>query len=184
MNGRILFIADLHLGSERIIRLCHRPFRSVEEQNEIIASNWQKSVKNDDVVYLLGDIAEGDYELSVRILSRLPGRKILVVGNHDDEESISHYRRAGIFESIVPYAKDHQGQTEIILFHYPIMDWENRQFGSCLVYGHIHNKDLPEIRDYYKDKPCFNCGADVIGFTPRTLEELQRIKEALYGQTS
>ena len=67
---------------------------------------------------------------------------------------------------------------DIIVFHYPIMDWENRQHGSVLIYGHIHNKDLPEIKDYYKDKPCYNCGADVVGFTPRTLEELERIKEA------
>ena len=109
--------------------------------------------------------------------SPLPGRKILVKGNHDDEESLSHYERAKLFEKIVSYAKIRDGENEFILFHYPLLDWEDRQFGSILIYGHIHNKDLPEIRDYYKDKPCYNCGADVIGFTPRTLEELQRIKE-------
>ena len=176
--GRLLFLADTHFGSGRIIRLCHRPFKDVAEQDRVIASNWQKAVNNDDTVYLLGDVAEGDYERSVRILAGLPGRKILVVGNHDDEASLSRYQEAGIFESIVPYAKAYQGGEEIILFHYPIIDWENRQFGSSLVYGHIHNKDLPEIRDYYKDKPCYNCGADVVGFIPRTLEELKRIKEA------
>ena len=41
----------------------------------------------------------------------------------------------------------------------------------------MDNKDMQEMRDYYKDKPCYNCGADVIGFTPRTLKELEKIKE-------
>ena len=176
--GRLLFLADIHLGSERIIRLCHRPFKSIDEQDEIISSNWKRAVKEDDTVYLLGDLAEGDWKRVIRILSDLPGRKVLVFGNHDDEESLAQYKKAGTFEAIIPYGKVEQDQNEIILFHYPIMDWENRQFGSILIYGHIHNKDLPEIKDYYKNKPCYNCGADVIGFTPRTLEELRTIKEA------
>ena len=176
--GRLLFIADLHLGSESIIHLCRRPFKNVDEQDEIIASNWRNAVGDDDIVYLLGDMAEGDCERVVRIMSGLPGHKILIVGNHDDDESIAHYRASGIFEDMLPYGRIHQGEEEIILFHYPIMDWENRQFGSSLIYGHIHNKDLPEIRDYFRNKPCYNCGADVIGFTPRTLEELKCIKEA------
>ena len=175
--GRSLFIADLHLGSERIMRLCHRPFAALDEQDRAVATNWEKAVKEEDTVYVLGDVSEGDYERTVRILSPLPGRKILVVGNHDDEESLCCYRRARLFEEIVNYAKTEENGREIILFHYPIMDWENRQFGSILVYGHIHNKDLPDIRDYYKDKPCYNCGADVVGFTPRTLEELKTMKE-------
>ena len=176
--GKNFFIADLHLGSERILKLCHRPFKSVDEQDEAVAMNWRGAVNEGDTAYVLGDLAEGDYERTVRILSTLPGRKILVVGNHDDQESLSHYRKAGLFEAIVTYAKAKESGKEIILSHYPIMDWENRQFGSVLIYGHIHNKDLPEISTYYKDKPCYNCGADVIGFTPRTLEELRKIKEA------
>ena len=175
--GKALFIADLHLGSERILTLCHRPFWDLTEQDEVIAKNWRDAVKPDDIVYVLGDAAEGDYERVIRVLSPLPGRKMLVKGNHDDEESLSHYERAKLFEKIVSYAKIRDRENEFILFHYPLLDWEDRQFGSILIYGHIHSKDLPGIRDYYKDKPCYNCGADVIGFTPRTLEELQRIKE-------
>lgn len=176
--GRNLFIADLHLGSQRILELCHRPFKTLDEQDQAISANWINAVGEDDTVYVLGDAAEGDYERVIRILSPLPGRKRLVVGNHDDDESLLQYQRKHLFERIMGYAKTEEGGKEIILFHYPIMDWEDRQFGSVLVYGHTHNKDLPEIRSYYKDKPCYNCGADVIGFTPRTLEELIRIKEA------
>lgn len=175
--GKVLFISDLHLGSQRIMELCHRPFKTLDEQDEAIARNWRNAVKEEDTVYILGDAAEGDYERVIRIFSSLPGRKILVVGNHDDEESILHYRRHGLFDHITNYAKTEIEKRDVILFHYPIMDWENRQFGSILVYGHIHNKDMEDIKNYYKDKPCYNCGADVIGFTPRTLEELRKIKE-------
>lgn len=178
MMGRKLFIADLHIGSERILKLCSRPFKTLDEQDETIATNWRKTVKEDDIVYVVGDVSEGEWGRTLRILAPLPGHKILVIGNHDDAESLAHYRKEGLFDEITTYAKTEEGDKEIIVFHYPIMDWENRQHGSVLIYGHIHNKDLPEIKDYYKDKPCYNCGADVVGFTPRTLEELERIKEA------
>ena len=176
--GRALFISDLHIGSERILKLCRRPFATLEEQDEAIVSNWRKAVNGDDTVYLLGDLAEGDYERTIRILLPLPGHKILVIGNHDDEQSLFHYQRCNLFDRTTHYAKIESDGEEIILSHYPIMDWEDRQYGSIQIYGHIHNKDLPEIREYYKDKPCYNCGADVICFTPRTVEELKRIKEA------
>ena len=176
--GKTLFIADLHIGSQRILELCHRSFCALEEEDEAIAANWRNAVSEEDTVYVLGDVAEGDYERVIRILSPLPGRKILVVGNHDDEESLRHYQRCHLFQCIMSYGKTEAEGKEAILFHYPIMDWENRQFGSIHIYGHIHNKDLPDIKDYFRDKPCYNCGADVIGFTPRTLDELKAIKEA------
>lgn len=176
--GRNLYISDLHIGSERIIRLCGRPFADVDEMDAAIERNWREAVRPGDTVYILGDLAEADHQRAIRLLKRLPGRKVLVLGNHDTNEAALAYRKSRLFAGIRRYDKTMDFGKEIILSHYPMMDWEDRQFGSIHIYGHIHNKDLPEIREYYKDKPCYNCGADVIGFTPRTLEELMGIKEA------
>lgn len=174
--GRNLFIADLHIGSQRIIDLCHRPFRDIDDQDEAITRNWRQAVNAEDAVYILGDLSEGDPQRVVCRLKHLPGRKVLVLGNHDDEASVRVYQKSKTFDRICWYTKIMDAERKVILFHYPIMDWEDRQFGSALVYGHIHNKDMQEMRDYYKDKPCYNCGADVIGFTPKTLKELEKIK--------
>ena len=36
----IFFTSDLHLGHENCIRLCNRPFSSIEEMDEILIENW------------------------------------------------------------------------------------------------------------------------------------------------
>ena len=51
------------------------------------------------------------------------------------------------------------------------------QRGSYHVYGHIHNKNISNIKNYYKDKLAFNASADVIGHIPMSLDELIKIKE-------
>ena len=63
------------------------------------------------------------------------------------------------------------------------MDWMEFNRKGILVYGHIHNKTAAngpaygKIKDFYKDLPAYNCGVDVCGFEPRTLDELIHLKE-------
>ena len=47
--GRNLFIADLHIGSQRIIGLCHRPFRNIDEQDKVITRNWRQAVNEERI---------------------------------------------------------------------------------------------------------------------------------------
>ena len=44
--------------------------------------------------------------------------------------------------------------------------------GSILLYGHVHNKHIPEVDEYYRNKLAFNVSMDVNDFEPRTLLEL------------
>ena len=50
-------ISDLHLGHKNIIKLCDRPFKSLEEMDNVIINNWNKVVTDEDIVYVLGDFA-------------------------------------------------------------------------------------------------------------------------------
>lgn len=52
------FIADTHFESEDIIKMENRPFKSVNEMNDFIVSNWNNVVKENDRVFLLGDVGE------------------------------------------------------------------------------------------------------------------------------
>ena len=52
----IFFTSDLHLGHENCIRLCNRPFSSIEEMDEILIENWNHKVTGKDTVYILGDL--------------------------------------------------------------------------------------------------------------------------------
>ena len=87
----IFFIADTHFGDERILRYENRPFASVEEMDAQIVRNWNERVKDDDTVYLLGDVGNESF------IKNLSGRKFLVKGNHDTQSN-EHYRRVGFLE--------------------------------------------------------------------------------------
>ena len=51
------FIADLHFGHKNIIKLCDRPFSSIEEMDEEFISTWNAKVKKKaDTVYIVGDL--------------------------------------------------------------------------------------------------------------------------------
>lgn len=194
MSNRTLFISDLHLNSERIRRLCERPFASVDEMHKAIISNWNYNVSLNDTVFMLGDIADEYSSENISVLKKLFGKKILILGNHDDSESIEAYKKEKIFDEICQYKVIELLEKKIILFHYPIMDWEDMDYGSSHIYGHIHNKVLPKfvsrfkgmemLNSYFSEKQAYNCCADVIGFTPRTFDELLTIKAELYGKTT
>ena len=47
--------ADPHLGHANIIRYCKRPFKNVKEMNEKIIKNFNDILKEDDVLYCVGD---------------------------------------------------------------------------------------------------------------------------------
>lgn len=83
-ESKIYFTSDLHFGHDAIIKLCNRPFESVSEMDEQLIQNWNKTVRKQDKVYVLGDFFMYHKKAKLReIVSRLNGTKILVKGNHD-----------------------------------------------------------------------------------------------------
>lgn len=52
----VYFIADAHFGHANIIRYCGRPFESVEKMDAAMLENWRRRVREDDTVYVLGDL--------------------------------------------------------------------------------------------------------------------------------
>lgn len=79
----IFFTSDLHLGHENCIRLCNRPFSSIEEMDETLIENWNHKVTGKDTVYILGDLIYRSQKPPEEYLRRLRGKKHLILGNHD-----------------------------------------------------------------------------------------------------
>ena len=106
-KSNIWFIADLHIGHKNI--LFHQPNRiepmslkddkDIEGHDSYIVETWLSQTKENDHIYVLGDMIMGSQEFAIRVLNRLKsnGCKIhLLVGNHDK----SIRRMTNMFESI------------------------------------------------------------------------------------
>lgn len=57
-------------------------------------------------------------------------------------------------------------ERKVVLFHYPIEEWNGFYVGSYHLHGHIHNTTVTHIDRRY------NVSVDVINYTPVTLDEL------------
>jgi len=186
------YISDLHFG-------CANKYenRTLGTDN-IIKENWNKTIKNSDTVYILGDIGrigsnkENEYLCSV--ISTLKGNKILIKGNHDD---LKDNRIKQLFKEIYDYKEitdNFNGLShKLVLSHYPILAWSGQHKGIIHLYGHVHNteedkvykKSLQFFNEYFKDRElkgytdcpqakAYNVGCmiDYMNYTPRALKEI------------
>ena len=55
MEDEFFLASDCHFFHENIIKYCNRPFKSAEEMNEVMYSNWNEVIPVDGKVFYLGD---------------------------------------------------------------------------------------------------------------------------------
>ena len=176
------FIADLHFGHNNIIKLCNRPFSSVDEMDEAFVSAWNAKVKKKaDTVYIVGDLVWEKAD-PLKYLQRLNGRKVLITGNHD-KKWLTKNDYSEYFDQIVPYLEIKSNNVDITLCHYPMLEWKNsRKLGSkklgYLIHGHIHNRYCDDYKTLYMMPHALNAGADINGFAPVSFEELIKNNES------
>lgn len=70
--------------------------------------------------------------------------------------------------------KDDEGR-KVILFHYPIVDWNHKHYVSYHLYGHVHDSAGKDIEYMKIEKRAFNVGIDVNNYEPMTLDELIKV---------
>lgn len=161
----------------------------IDQLDNIMLSNWNKTVHKDDTVYFLGDLAIlRNYEQWSKWLSRLNGKKVFIVGNHDQSRAIKYalkYPGTNIIEVIHTAKLIKRNKQKLWLSHYPTL----LSTGMVNVHGHIHSRTIesmlvkPEDGGDVEKHRFFNVGVDSndmkflsIG-TPISLEQmLERIK--------
>ena len=165
----IYYTADLHIGHANIIKYCNRPFETVEEMDQTIIDNWNSVVREDDDVYIVGDVFfKGNPNI---FMPKMKGRKHLIVGNHD-ANLVSTASYCKHFETIKKYLCIEDKGRHVVLFHYPILEWSGYYHGTYHVYGHIHNNDNETNHIMTIVPNAFNAAVDVNDFTPQTLDQL------------
>ena len=167
------YLADTHFGHDNIRKLSNRKFKTVEEMDETIINNWNNRVTDNDDVYILGDFSYKSKD-PIYYLKKLNGRKHLIVGNHDTE-LLKNPNHKKYFVEIADIKMINDNGIQIVLCHYPMVEWNGYYRGVLHFFGHVHNTFHNETTQYAsKMKNAYNVGVDIIGFIPRTLDEIMR----------
>lgn len=167
----IYFTSDLHFYHDNIIRHVNRPFYNVEEMNKRLIKNWNERISYNDEVYILGDITMKGPDLAIKIISQLRGKKYLVRGNHDKFCQHSEFNME-LFGWIKDYAEIVYNNTKFILFHYPIMEWNNFFRGSIHLHGHQHNYIEYNYQNLTQGIRRYDVGVDANNMAPVSADEI------------
>lgn len=175
----IYFIADTHFGHENIIKHTKRPFENIKQMDEKIIENWNKKVKPEDEIYIIGDFSwypEG--EKNNEILKKLNGKKYLIKGNHDHFLKNKNFNKSN-FVWIKEYFVLRYKNEKIILFHYPIEEWDGFYRKSIHIHGHQHNTPDYNLKQKKLNLRRYDAGVDANNFTPVSIEEILKFTKNL-----
>lgn len=159
----IWLISDTHFSHENIIKYCNRPFVNADEMNSFMMQKWAETVKQNDIVYHLGDV----YSKKCPDLSKLPGRKRLLLGNHDKgkDQKLFHY-----FEKIFMWRMF--PEFEMLLTHVPVhistLSESPKRPKLLNVHGHTHLNAEPD-----GDTENYKCVCvEFTNYTPINIEDI------------
>lgn len=174
------FTSDTHFGHTNIIKYCNRPFADAGEMDRHIVATWNATVKPEDVVYHMGDVAFASPDRIKHIVTNLNGYKILILGNHDRKaHKMTEYGFQETHQSLQILLGD---GIQTNLSHYPYRGtddpyhktkFDNKNIkddGRLLLCGHVH--------DSWKTRPgqfknhMVNVGMDMWNFKPVSEDEV------------
>ena len=80
-----------------------------------------------------------------KLLGKLRGQKHLILGNHDASsskltnyfESMTQIKDLSFKKSVYPFLKK---DFDLALCHYPLVSWNRKNYGVCMVHGHCHGR--------------------------------------------
>ena len=162
--GNVFVCADLHFGHKNIIDYENRPFKSVEEMNVALIKNWNRAVKKEDTVFVLGDVSFLGTEKTADIVSNLNGTKVLIMGHHDHCRSVDAWKHVG-FSVVSPWPIIYK--QWIVLMHEP-PTYFNSNTPYFYVYGHVHG--TPDYQDHTEHSACVSI--ERLNYTPALLDEV------------
>jgi calcineurin-like phosphoesterase family protein len=157
MEPRIFVISDTHFNHKSMITKKWRDFKSVEQMNEHIIYQWNQTVTNEDIVFILGDLCIGKKTETIKeIMPILNGRHIIISGNHD--KGLTNPR----IQSIVINYKG----LDVELVHDPKNASGKYKY---VIHGHLHqhNREFtknPKLRYY-------NCNLELHKYKPQLISQ-------------
>ena len=167
----IYFTADLHFYHQNIIKSTNRPFSDADEMNKVLIRKWNEKVTSEDEVYILGDFTMKGPEMASSILYGLKGKKHIIRGNHDGFVDRATFDRS-LFVSIQDYLEITYSNTQFVLSHYPMVEWNGYYKGSIMLHGHQHNHADYNVSNRKEGIRRYDVGVDANHMSPVSAEEI------------
>ena len=138
MSKEIWFCSDLHLGHSNMYKFTNydgtkcRPWDNYEEAEEYMLQEFNKVLKPNDTLYVLGDVASKTDRASYFFNALVPCRRILLMGNHDNKIG---------FKFLSKYFNEIRGAYNLenyIMTHIPVSSGSKGRFKTN-IHGHTHS---------------------------------------------
>ena len=150
---KVWFTGCTHFGHENIIRLANRPFASLSDMDEELILRWNAKVSDDDLVCHLGDFAWSE---PAHYAQELNGNLIQIKGNHDKSLPWKMH----------DYLTIRRGDARLVLFHYPIEEWDGYFRGAIHLHCHTHSHERITA------KQRFNVTVEANDYAPVSLDDI------------
>ena len=166
-------IYDLPFPAARDPGLSMRPFKSCEEADEFMISEYNRVVGPNDKVYFIGDVAM--HKKGLAMLDRMkPGYKYLILGNHDTVAPIREYDK--YFNKI--YGVLYLRKQKCIVTHVPIHEATLKKFPEdpgparwkYNLHGHYHDHHV--TKNGVKDPRYINLSVECTDYRPLSWDEI------------
>ena len=173
--SEIFFTSDTHFGHQPEFLWKPRGFSSVEEMDEAIIENWNKVVKQGDVVYHLGDTMLNDNVHGLECFKRLNGQIFLIYGNHETDArkdllftELHSKMLGGWYAWVIKY-----GKLSIYMSHYPTItsNFDQKHFSQHVIAVHGHTHQRTNWLDP-KNPFLYHVGLDSHNNTPVHIDEI------------
>lgn len=209
----IYFCSDPHYSHSNLVKGSSkwddtsecRDFNSVEEHNYAIINGINNTLKENDILYCLGDWSFGNIQNIWNFRKQLRCKKIhLILGNHDHhiesnkelpncfvrckdsklvdvENSTSDWDELctakNLFSSVSNYKEIKIYGQRIVLSHYAMRVWNGSHRGTWMLYGHSH--DSIEGIEYGKSMDVgFDAAKRILGeWRPFSFTEIKQIMD-------
>lgn len=155
------FTSDLHFSHRNVIEYCDRPYQNIQEMDEALIKQWNSQVNPEDEVWFLGDFGINKRKcLDQELLSKLNGKKYIIIGNHDSffvrghenpvkfEESYRQkFLDAGWEGAYLEHVMDLSNHITVIMTHLPPDNSNDNRYSHFKIYnepdfihlhGHLH----------------------------------------------
>lgn len=156
----VYYTSDTHFGDSK--NAARRGFASTEEHDEHLIETMRSTLRKNDRLVIVGDLAVTQHARAIALVGSLPGTKELIFGNHDPGHTMHRSSNGSLlrrylegFDMVALFQRRQVAGIEFAISHFPYSSWGDGPHRETsrhhqwrlpestypLVHGHTHGKE-------------------------------------------